>query len=104
MLRFISIISIKIGNNVLISDSVRLYTVEHQYGDVKKPPSKQGVKMADIVIEDNVWLGSGAVVLQGVRLGKGSVIGAGAVVMKDVPPHTVVAGVPARVIKRFAKK
>jgi tetrahydrodipicolinate N-acetyltransferase len=51
------------------------------------------------VIEDDVWLGAGAIITDGVRVGKGAVIAAGAVVTKDVPPHTVVAGVPAKPVK-----
>lgn len=54
---------------------------------------------APITIEDDAWLGAGAVVLPGVTVGRGAVVGAGAVVVEDVPPHTVAAGVPARVIR-----
>jgi len=57
------------------------------------------VKTAAVVIEDDVWLGTNAVVMPGVRIGRGAVVGAGAVVTKDVPPFTVVAGVPARPIR-----
>jgi tetrahydrodipicolinate N-acetyltransferase len=53
------------------------------------------------VIEDDVWLGAGAVITDGVRVGKGAVVAAGAVVTKDVPPHVVVGGVPAKVIKEI---
>ena len=51
------------------------------------------------MIEDDVWLGAGAIITDGVRVGKGAVVAAGAVVTKDVPPHTVVGGVPAKLIK-----
>lgn len=63
---------------------------------VIEPPSAKPV-----VVEDNVLIGANAVVLEGVRIGKGSVVAAGAVVIEDVEPGTVVAGVPARVIKRI---
>lgn len=53
------------------------------------------------MIEDDVWLGAGAVITDGVRVGKGAVVAAGAVVTKDVPAHTVVGGVPARTIKEI---
>ena len=57
------------------------------------------VKTAPVVIEDDVWLGTNAVVLPGVRVGRGAIVGAGAVVTRDVPPFTVVAGAPARPIR-----
>jgi len=66
---------------------------------VVEPPSAQPV-----VIEDDVLIGANAVVLEGVRVGKGAVVAAGAVVVEDVPPYTVVAGVPARVIKQVDDK
>lgn len=56
-----------------------------------------------IVLEDDCWLGAGVIVLPGVRIGKCSIVGSGAVVTKDVPPYTVVAGIPAKVIKNLKK-
>ena len=54
----------------------------------------------DVIIEDDIWVGSRAVILKGVRIGRGSIIAAGAIVNKDVPPYTIVAGVPAKVVHR----
>jgi acetyltransferase-like isoleucine patch superfamily enzyme len=62
---------------------------------------EQGITAEGIVIEDDVWIGSGAVITDGVRVGKGAVVAAGAVVTRDVPPHTVVGGVPARVLREI---
>jgi acetyltransferase-like isoleucine patch superfamily enzyme len=71
------------------------------FDDPARPFVEQGITAEDIVIEDDVWIGSGAVITDGVHVGKGAVVAAGAVVTKDVPPHTVVGGVPARVIKEI---
>ena len=68
-----------------------------------RPFVEQGITAQGIVIEDDVWIGSGAVVTDGVRIGRGSVVAAGAVVTKDVPPHTVVGGVPARPIRKVGE-
>ena len=59
----------------------------------KRPEDDQ-----DVVIEDDVWVGTGAIILKGVRVGRGSIVGAGAVVVQDVPPYSVVGGCPAKVI------
>lgn len=66
---------------------------------VIEPPSADPV-----VIEDNVLVGANAVILEGVRVGEGAVVAAGAIVVEDVPPHTVVAGVPAKIIKKIDEK
>lgn len=55
---------------------------------------------APVIIKDNAWIGMSAIILKGVTVGEGAIVAAGSVVTKDVPPHTIVAGVPARVIKR----
>jgi acetyltransferase-like isoleucine patch superfamily enzyme len=74
------------------------------YDDPTRPIIEQGITAKGIVVEDNAWIGAGAIVCDGVRIGKGAVVGAGAVVVEDVPPHTVVAGVPAKVVKGIEKQ
>ena len=92
---------ITIGNRVYTSPMTQIIAVNHVFSDPGKPFVEQGITARGITIEDDVWLGSACVVTDGVKIGKGSVVAAGAVVVDDVPPHTVVAGVPARVIKEI---
>ena len=88
---------IKIGNDVLIASHCCLTSLGHDY--TKKPIRKGNIIAKMIVIEDDVWLGSNVCVLPGVRIGEGSVIGAGSVVTKDIPPYSIAVGNPAKVIK-----
>jgi len=81
---------------------VCLIAEDHDSGDPHLPIKAQGVTRQSIVIEDDVWLGAGAVVVAGVTVGRGSVVAAGAVVTRDVPPQSVVAGVPARLVRSRA--
>lgn len=92
---------ITIGDNVYTAPLVQMLAVDHVYDDSTQPIIEQGITAEGIVIEDNAWIGAGAIITDGVRVGKGAVVGAGAVVTEDVPPHTVVAGVPAKVVKRI---
>ncbi len=89
---------IKIGQDCLISSHSGIYGNSHNFSDSNLTIREQGLSYQGIVIEDDCWLGTGVKVLDGVTIGKGSVISAGAVVMKDIPPYSVAAGVPARVI------
>lgn len=88
---------IRIGNGVMIAPKVSLVTGGHPLPLAER---REYLSYAPIVIEDDVWIGAAAVVTQGVTIGAGAVIAAGAVVTRDVPAGTVVAGVPARVIKK----
>ena len=92
---------VTIGDRVYTSPMTQIIAVNHIFDDPNRPFVAQGITAQGIVVEDDVWLGSSAVVTDGVHIGKGAVIAAGAVVTKDVPPHTVVAGVPARVVKEI---
>lgn len=90
---------IQVGANVIMGAGVRVFSENHNYDDPTIPIRKQGERRARVFIEDDCWVGASAIVLAGVRVGEGSVVAAGAVVTRDVPPYSVVAGVPARVIK-----
>lgn len=88
-----------IGNNVLIAAHCVLIPGNHIFTDTTKPINLQGITKNGIVIEDDVWIGTGCSILDGVTIGKGAVIAAGAVVNQNVKPYTVVGGVPAKLIK-----
>jgi acetyltransferase-like isoleucine patch superfamily enzyme len=90
---------VQIGDRVYTSPFTQIIAVNHVFDDPRRPFVEQGITAEGIVIEDDVWLGAGAIITDGVRVGKGAVVAAGAVVTKDVPPRTVVGGIPAKVIK-----
>lgn len=92
---------VTIGDRVYTSPLVQIMAVNHVFDDPHAPFVTQGLTAEGIVIEDDVWIGSGAVITDGVRIGQGAVIAAGAVVTHDVAPHTVVGGVPARVLRQI---
>jgi acetyltransferase-like isoleucine patch superfamily enzyme len=90
---------IDVGSDVIMGPSVRIFSENHDYADVDRPIRAQGETRAAVTIEDDCWIGAGATILAGVTIQRGCVIAAGAVVTRDVPAFSVVAGVPARVIK-----
>lgn len=90
--------AVTIGADCMLAPRVYLLDVDHEFSSRDLPISSQGYRTSPIVIEDDVWVGAYAVILKGVRIGKGAVIAAHSVVTKDVPEYTVVGGVPARVI------
>lgn len=92
-----------IGNNVLIATQCVIVSANHNYQSPDTLIRKQGETRSPIVIEDDCWLGAGVKVLAGVKIGQGSVIGAGSVVTKDVPPYSVVVGVPGKIIKKRSR-
>jgi acetyltransferase-like isoleucine patch superfamily enzyme len=94
---------VTIGDRVYTSPFTQIIAVNHVFSDPDVPFVDQGITAKGIEIEDDVWIGASAVITDGVRIGKGAVVAAGAVVTTDVPPHTVVAGVPARVIQNISE-
>lgn len=84
-----------IGDNVLFGSNVVITTVNHDFD----PAKRRTVYPLPVVIGNNVWIGASVTVVPGVTIGDGAIVGAGSVVTKDVPPNTVVAGVPARVLR-----
>jgi len=91
---------IKIGKNVQIGPRCSFETVNH----FLKEDFSWGREAKSIIIEDHVWIGSGAIITPGVRIGKGSMIAAGAVVTKNIPANTMVGGVPAKEIKKISSR
>ena len=90
---------VRIGNHVMIGPAVQIYTAAH---DLQAEARNQGWEVAKpILIEDNVWIGGGAILLPGVRIGRNAVVGAGAVVSQNVAVNTIVAGNPDRVIRKI---
>ncbi len=95
---------VTIGDRVFTSPMTQLIAVNHIFDDPETPFVKQGITAEGIVIEDDCWLGANAVITDGVTVGRGSVVAAGAVVTKDVPPFSVVGGVPAKVIRKVGDR
>ena len=90
---------VAIGVDVLIGPRVTILPENHVFQSLSLPIKSQGVLRRRVIIEDDCWIGSGATILSGVRIGRGSVVAAGAVVARDVAPRSIVGGIPARVIK-----
>lgn len=92
---------VRIGKNVMMGTNCIIYTRNHRFDRLDIPMCEQGFDMVKpVIIEDDVWIGGRVTILPGVHVGTGVVIGAGAVVTKDVPEYSVIAGVPARIVKK----
>lgn len=87
---------VEIGDNTLIASHVCMYSANHRFSDPSRPIRSQGETREGIRIGSDVWIGGGAIILDGVSIGDGAVIAAGAVVNRDVAPGAIVAGVPGR--------
>lgn len=92
---------VTIGNDIRLAQNITLSGLNHNYEDIKIPIHKQGVSTAPISIEDNSWIGANVVVLAGVTIGKHAIVAAGSIVTKDIPPFSIAAGNPARIIKQY---
>ncbi len=95
-------LDIEIGDSVLIADRVYISDFDHRYENLEVPIKDQGIVKSRVRIGRDVWIGTKATVTRGVTIGNGSVIGANAVVSRDVPARVVAVGVPARVVKSRA--
>ena len=99
---------VTIGNNVLMASKIYISDCTHGYydgGDNDSSPAESPInrkyKISEVLIEDNVWLGESVAVLPGVKIGKGSIIGANSVVTKNIPKNSIAVGSPAKVIKKY---
>ena len=90
---------LKIGNDVIFGPNCTVITENHQFDDLDIPIRLQGSKRQGVVIGDNVWIGAGCTILDGVKVGNGAIIAAGAVVNSDVPENSIYGGIPAKLLK-----
>lgn len=92
---------VTIGNQVNLAQGITVTALNHNFDDSEKRIDEQGISTIPVTIGDDVWIGANAVILPGVKIGHHSVVAAGSVVTKDVPDHSLVAGVPAKIIKQI---
>ncbi|PJE00528.1 MAG: transferase [Leptospira sp.] len=91
---------ISLGDYCLIAPNVVMRTANHNYDEIQKPIRFQGHTIGNIILENNVWIGSNVVILKDVRIGEGSIIASGSVVTKSIPPNVIAGGIPAKIIKK----
>lgn len=92
---------VTIGNNVILAQNICLSGLNHGYEDINIPIRFQKCTTAQITVEDDCWIGSNSVITAGVTIGRHSVVAAGSVVIRDVPPFSVVGGNPARLLRQY---
>lgn len=93
---------VEIGSNVMLAPHVTIHSENHLFADLSRSIKSQGTERQTTTIGDNCWVATGARIMAGVTVGEGSVVAAGSVVTKNVPPFSVVGGVPARVLRSRA--
>ena len=90
---------IEIGNDCMLAAFCYVLDVDHEFADTKTTIREQGLRIKPVIIGNDVWVGAGTIILRGVTIGDGAVVAANSVVTKDVSPHAVVGGIPAKVVK-----
>lgn len=90
---------ITIGDFVIIGPDVKIFSENHNFSDLNIPFKYQGETRKGVIIENNCWIGAGSIILDGVKLGSGSVVAAGSVVNKSFPMNSIIGGIPAKLIK-----
>ncbi|MDP4179984.1 MAG: acyltransferase [Bacillota bacterium] len=90
---------LKIGSEVMMGPEVMIFTQNHENSRLDIPMNRQTAPKRPVVIEDDVWIAARVIILPGITVHKGAILGAGAVITKDVPEYAVVGGNPARIIK-----
>lgn len=90
-----------IGNHVNLAQNITVTGLNHNYQDASRRIDEQGVSTEKVIINDDVWIGANSVILPGVTIGEHSVIAAGSVVSRSIPPYSICAGIPAKVIKTY---
>src|SRR5688500_4101891 len=94
--------SVRIGEQCVIADRAMFIDFDHSVADVELPIRQQGIYKRDVEVGSNCWIGYGACILRGVRVGDNAIVGTNSVVTRDVPANAVVGGVPAKVIRMRA--
>ncbi|MCB0517159.1 MAG: acyltransferase [Bacteroidetes bacterium] len=92
-----------LGNNVMFAQHIVVSGLNHQYQNIDVPINQQPISTQAVFIDDDCWIGANAVITAGVRIGKHSVIAAGSVVTKDIPPFSIAGGNPAKILKQYNK-
>src|ERR1700710_2857945 len=90
---------VRIGEQCVIADRAMFIDFDHGVVEVERPIRKQGIYTREVEVGNNVWIGYGACILRGVRVGDNSIVGTNSVVTKDVPANAVVGGIPARILR-----
>lgn len=90
---------ISIGDDVMLGPGVQIQSENHQFEDPDRTIKEQGVRRSFVVVQDDCWIGANTIITAGVTVGRGSVVGAGSIVTRDIPPFSIAAGSPAKVLR-----
>lgn len=92
-------VGLTIGRNVMIGQDVKIFSANHAFGSTELPMIEQGITLGEVMIEDDVWLRASSIILAGVKVGRGAIVAAGAVVTKPVDDYCIVCGNPATLMR-----